>query len=103
MGFLVGFLEVHPLRAAVVQAARLWAAAPPTTGGSHQRASAPLDADFDKAAVFHITIPAVSRNGEAEFGGRCPGRASAGAAVQRAADGGPRERHGDPAARCPSG
>ncbi|MEU5642109.1 beta-galactosidase [Streptomyces milbemycinicus] len=43
------------------------AVAPPARiGGSHQRASAPRDADFDKAAVFHIDIPASALDGDGE-------------------------------------
>lgn len=41
-------------------------AAPARTGGAQQRASAPLDADFDKAAVFRVTVPAEALTGEGE-------------------------------------
>ncbi|OKK13877.1 beta-galactosidase [Streptomyces sp. CB02400] len=41
-------------------------AAPARTGGGHQRASAPLEADFDKAAVYQITVPAEALNSEGE-------------------------------------
>ncbi|MFB4426156.1 beta-galactosidase [Streptomyces sp. QL37] len=36
------------------------------TGGSHQRASAPRDEDFEKAALHHITIPASALEGDGE-------------------------------------
>jgi beta-galactosidase len=32
-------------------------AAPARTGGSHARASAPLDADFERASHHHVTVP----------------------------------------------
>jgi hypothetical protein len=32
-------------------------AAPARTGGSHARASAPLDADFERASLHHVTVP----------------------------------------------
>lgn len=41
-------------------------AAPARTGGSHQRASAPREEDFDKAAVYRLTIPAPALDGEGE-------------------------------------
>ncbi|NUQ97939.1 MAG: beta-galactosidase [Streptomyces sp.] len=41
-------------------------AAPARTGGSHRRASAPRDEDFEKAAVFRITVPASALDGDAE-------------------------------------
>ncbi|WP_328947484.1 beta-galactosidase [Streptomyces sp. NBC_00184] len=43
------------------------AVAPPArTGGSHQRASAPRDEDFEKASVHHIAIPASALDGDGE-------------------------------------
>ncbi|WUG28637.1 beta-galactosidase [Streptomyces sp. NBC_00464] len=43
------------------------AVAPPArTGGSHQRASAPRDEDFEKASVHHIAIPASVLDGDGE-------------------------------------
>ncbi|MEU0806539.1 beta-galactosidase [Streptomyces sp. NPDC005970] len=41
-------------------------AAPARTGGSHRRASAPREEDFDKAAVYRLTIPASALDGEGE-------------------------------------
>ncbi|MFE7077320.1 beta-galactosidase [Streptomyces sp. NPDC057620] len=41
-------------------------AAPARTGGTHQRASAPIDEDFDKAAVHRLTIPASALEGDGE-------------------------------------
>ncbi|MFD7769223.1 beta-galactosidase [Streptomyces sp. NPDC059787] len=42
-----------------VECVRAEAVVPPArTGGSHDRASAPRDADFDGAAVYRITVPA---------------------------------------------
>jgi len=41
-------------------------AAPTRTGGSQQRASAPRDEDFDKAAVYRLAIPASALDGDGE-------------------------------------
>ncbi|MCC8451171.1 beta-galactosidase [Streptomyces sp. WAC04189] len=41
-------------------------AAPARTGGSHDRASAPREADWDKAAVFRLTVPASALDGDGE-------------------------------------
>ncbi|MFE5244866.1 MULTISPECIES: beta-galactosidase [unclassified Streptomyces] len=41
-------------------------AAPAHTGGSHDRASAPREEDWDKAAVHHLTVPAVALDGDGE-------------------------------------
>ncbi|MFJ8980507.1 beta-galactosidase [Streptomyces sp. NPDC102282] len=50
-----------------VETLQTQAVAPPArTGGSHQRASAPRDEDFEKAAVHHITVPASVLDGEGE-------------------------------------
>ncbi|GAB2873006.1 beta-galactosidase [Streptomyces mayteni] len=41
-------------------------AAPARAGGTHQRASAPRDEDFDKAAVYRVTVPASALEGDGE-------------------------------------
>ncbi|NYI03718.1 beta-galactosidase [Allostreptomyces psammosilenae] len=41
-------------------------AAPARTGGSHLRASAPRDEDFDKAAVYQVDVPEAALDGEGE-------------------------------------
>ncbi|MFE4053204.1 beta-galactosidase [Streptomyces sp. YIM B13518] len=50
-----------------VECVRAEAVVPPArTGGSHHRASAPLDADFDAAAVYRITFPAGTSEADGE-------------------------------------
>ncbi|MGW4114697.1 beta-galactosidase [Actinosynnema sp. NPDC004786] len=51
----------------VVRAVRVGAKAPPArTGGPRRRASAPLDEDFEHAAVFHVEVPAEALRGDDE-------------------------------------
>ncbi|KDN78043.1 beta-galactosidase [Streptomyces olindensis] len=50
-----------------VECVRAEAVVPPArTGGSHNRASAPLDTDFDDAAVYRITVPPAALEADGE-------------------------------------
>ncbi|NUT47429.1 MAG: beta-galactosidase [Saccharothrix sp.] len=56
-----------PLPAPALEVVRAEAKAPPArTGGSRHRASAPLDDDFEHAAVFHVHVPAEALRGADE-------------------------------------
>ena len=57
----------EPLPEPVVPPVRAEAKSPPTrVGGTQRRASAPLDQDFEHAAVFHVAVPAHALHGDDE-------------------------------------
>ncbi|ASO21682.1 Beta-galactosidase precursor [Actinoalloteichus hoggarensis] len=55
-----------PPRPRLVRSADEAAVPPARTGGPHQRASAPTDADFENAATFHVTVDERAFDGDAE-------------------------------------